>query len=176
MSDGVAGSEVRVPSARDAARRDDAACRSPDGHLAAAGRGDVGAFGLFYDHVGGLVFGLVRAVVRDPATAEVLVHDIFLESWRTAGRFSPAHDDAVRWVTTLAHRRAVGFVRSTRSDTGHGAPDADICLLPSPVGLADTPSMSEERSSSPRSGSVDRVAARGGAAGLFRGKDVPRGR
>lgn len=78
-------------------------------HLVA--RGDEKAFAALYDQLGAAVYGLARRVVRDPARAEEVAQEVFLQVWQTAPRFDAARGRAKSWVMTLAHRRAVDAVR-----------------------------------------------------------------
>jgi RNA polymerase sigma-70 factor (ECF subfamily) len=78
-------------------------------------RGDEQAFAAVYDATAGRVHGLVLRVVRDPAQAEEVTQETFLEAWRTASRFDPDRGSAVSWLLTLAHRRAVDRVRSAEA-------------------------------------------------------------
>jgi RNA polymerase sigma-70 factor (ECF subfamily) len=74
-----------------------------------------------YDATARRVFGLVLRVVRDPAQAEEVTQEVFLEIWRTAGRYDPGRGSPLSWMLTIAHRKAVDRVRSaeaaTRRDT-----------------------------------------------------------
>jgi RNA polymerase sigma-70 factor, ECF subfamily len=83
--------------------------------LLAAARGDQAAFAALYDRFGGLVYGIVRRVVRDPAQSEEVAQEVFVEAWRTAARFDPAKGSAQTWLLTMAHRRAVDRVRSEQA-------------------------------------------------------------
>ena len=89
--------------------------------LKLSGRGDESAFARLYDATAARVFGLAVRVVRDPAQAEEVAQESFLEIWRTSGRFDPARGSAIGWLLTIVHRRAVDRVRSaeaaTRRDT-----------------------------------------------------------
>ena len=78
-------------------------------------RGDQQAFAAVYDATAGRVHGLVLRVVRDPAQAEEVTQEAFLEAWRTAARFDPERGSALSWLLTLAHRRAVDRVRSAEA-------------------------------------------------------------
>ena len=76
------------------------------------------------------MFGLVRRLVVDPAQAEEVTQDVYLEVWQTAPRFDPTRGSAISWMFTLAHRRAVDRVRSAQSARGRdlriGARDIDV--------------------------------------------------
>jgi RNA polymerase sigma-70 factor (ECF subfamily) len=90
---------------------------TPELLLQRAGRGDADAFAAFYDQLAPRVFGLVKRVVRDPAQAEEVTQEVFVEIWRLTSRFDPAKGSAVGWICSLAHRRAVDRVRSAQAAT-----------------------------------------------------------
>jgi RNA polymerase sigma-70 factor (ECF subfamily) len=85
--------------------------------LKLSGRGDEAAFARLYDATAARAFGLAVRVVRDPAQAEEVTQEAFLEIWRTASRFDPDRGSAVSWVLTLVHRRSVDRVRSAEAST-----------------------------------------------------------
>lgn len=80
-----------------------------------ASRGDESAFAALYDATAARVHGLVLRVVRDPAQAEEVTQEVYLEVWRTASRFDPARGSALSWLMTIAHRRSVDRVRSAEA-------------------------------------------------------------
>jgi RNA polymerase sigma-70 factor (ECF subfamily) len=98
---------------------------APDlaGLLKACGVGDQAAFAQLYDATASRVVGLAVRVVRDPAQAEEVAQEAFLEVWRTSGRFDPAKGSPLGWMLTIVHRKAVDRVRSaeasTRRDTAY---------------------------------------------------------
>jgi RNA polymerase sigma-70 factor (ECF subfamily) len=77
--------------------------------------GDEPAFAELYRRVAPAVFGLVGRVVRNPAQAEEVTQEVFVELWRSASRFDPGRGTARSWIMTCAHRRAVDRVRSAES-------------------------------------------------------------
>ncbi len=83
--------------------------------LGRVARGDSAAFESLYDELSSAVFGLARRVVRDPARAEDVTQEVFLEVWRKAARFDSTLGKAKTWVMTIAHRRAVDAVRRSES-------------------------------------------------------------
>jgi RNA polymerase sigma-70 factor (ECF subfamily) len=85
--------------------------------LKASGRGDQTAFAQLYDATSTRVFGLAVRVVRDPAQAEEVAQEAFLEIWRTAVRFDPDRGSPLAWMLTIVHRKAVDRVRSAEAST-----------------------------------------------------------
>jgi RNA polymerase sigma-70 factor (ECF subfamily) len=89
--------------------------------LARCARGDEQAFAAVYDATARRVHGLVLRVVRDPAQAEEVTQEVYLQVWRTSSRYDADKGSALSWLMTLAHRRAVDRVRAaeaaSRQDT-----------------------------------------------------------
>lgn len=89
--------------------------------LRRAARGDEDAFAALYDLVSAQVHGLVLRVVRDPAQAEEVTQECFLDLWRSATRFDPATGTGIGWILSISHRRAVDRVRSAQAATDRDA-------------------------------------------------------
>lgn len=83
--------------------------------MRAVARGDEPAFGVLYDRLARMVYGVVRRVVRDPSQSDEVTQEVFVEVWRTATRFSPERGSVRTWVLTMAHRRAIDRVRSEQA-------------------------------------------------------------
>jgi RNA polymerase sigma-70 factor (ECF subfamily) len=92
--------------------------------------GDEAAFAEFYDAVGGVVYGTVLRVIRNPAQAEEVTQEVFVELWRTAARFDPSRGSVRTWAATMAHRRAVDRVRSEQSARNREVVDATRDVVP----------------------------------------------
>lgn len=82
--------------------------------LVRAGRGDEDAFAGLYDATVPRVFGLALHMTGDLDQAQEVSHKAFVDIWREAPRFDPDRGSAIAWMISVAHRRAVETVRSTR--------------------------------------------------------------
>ncbi|WP_121254239.1 ECF RNA polymerase sigma factor SigK [Nocardioides ferulae] len=89
--------------------------------LRRAARGDQAAFAQLYDATAARALGLATRVVRDPAQAEEVAQEAFLEIWRTASRFDPQRGSPLAWMMTIVHRKAVDRVRSAEAATRRDA-------------------------------------------------------
>jgi RNA polymerase sigma-70 factor (ECF subfamily) len=85
--------------------------------LRLAARGDQNAFAQLYDATSHRVFGLAVRIVRDPAQAEEVAQEAFLDIWRNSARFDPDRGSAIAWMLTIVHRKAVDRVRSAEAST-----------------------------------------------------------
>jgi RNA polymerase sigma-70 factor (ECF subfamily) len=85
--------------------------------LRRSGRGDQAAFAELYDATARRALWLAVRVVRDPAQAEEVTQEAYLEVWRKSTRFDPARGSALSWVLTIVHRKAVDRVRSAEAST-----------------------------------------------------------
>jgi RNA polymerase sigma-70 factor (ECF subfamily) len=98
--------------------------------LRSSARGDEVAFARLYDATSARLHGLVLRVVRDPAQAEEVTQEVYLEVWRQSARYDEAAGSPLAWLTTIAHRRAVDRVRaaeaSSRRDTAYGHRNREV--------------------------------------------------
>jgi RNA polymerase sigma-70 factor, ECF subfamily len=107
--------------------------RDVDALVRQVARGDSTAFEELYDVLSSSVYGLALRVVRDPARAEDVTQDVFLEVWRKATGFDRELGRARTWVMTIAHRRAVDAVRRNEAAKRNDAQAApDPVQLPEP--------------------------------------------
>ncbi|MBG6084377.1 ECF RNA polymerase sigma factor SigK [Zhihengliuella flava] len=90
---------------------------SLDALLARVALGDEDAFEALYDESAGLVFGLIKRVVRDPGLSEEVLQEVFVEVWQHATRYDAQRGSARSWICTVAHRRAVDRVRAAQAST-----------------------------------------------------------
>jgi RNA polymerase sigma-70 factor, ECF subfamily len=103
------GTPPGVPSRGDARRLADLLDR--------AGLGDEAAFAEFYDATSARAYGLALRVVRNPAHAEEVTQEAYLDAWRSSTRFDAERGSAAGWLLTIVHRKAVDRVRSVEAAT-----------------------------------------------------------
>jgi RNA polymerase sigma-70 factor, ECF subfamily len=105
-----------------------------DSLLEAAGRGDYGAFDLVFEQLSAPVYSVIRAVLRDPAQAQEVAQEVFLEIWQVASRYDATAGGATAWVLTIARRRAIDRVRSAAAAAGR---DQRTAAIPFPDQVSD---------------------------------------
>lgn len=78
-------------------------------------RGDHSALGVLYDLHGRAVYALALRVVGDPAEAEEVVQDVFLQVWRAAIRYDQARATVAGWLLMMTRSRAIDRVRARQA-------------------------------------------------------------
>lgn len=66
------------------------------------------------DVYGGLVWSLARRMSETAADAEDATQEVFLEVWRSAGRYEPTMGSEAVFLTTIARRRLIDRLRSRK--------------------------------------------------------------
>ena len=103
------GAPEGVPSGGDPGRLSDL--------LRQAALGDETAFAAFYDATSARAYGLALRVVRNPAHAEEVTQEAYLDAWRSSTRYDAERGSAAGWLLTIVHRKAVDRVRSVEAAT-----------------------------------------------------------
>jgi RNA polymerase sigma factor (sigma-70 family) len=85
---------------------------------------DPNALAEIYDQFGSYVFGLAARVIGDRRAAEDVAQDVFLSLWERPDVFEPERGRLRTFVGTLAHRRAIDFVRREEARRRRAARDA----------------------------------------------------
>ena len=83
-----------------------------------AAQGDQGAFARVYDETVDRATGVVHRVVGDPALAETVVRDAYLQVWRGSAGFEPSRGGVRAWVVLTAYRTAQDRTRRTSGVAG----------------------------------------------------------
>jgi RNA polymerase sigma-70 factor (ECF subfamily) len=77
-----------------------------------------------YRRHGGVVYGLARRVLNDPAEAEDVTQEVFLRLWNEPDRYDPTRGSLRSFLLSQSHARAVDSVRSTSSRRQRESRDA----------------------------------------------------
>ncbi|MGL6074268.1 MAG: RNA polymerase sigma factor [Fimbriiglobus sp.] len=102
-----------------------------DGLLIRIAQGDTSAVPLCLDRYGGLVWSLARRMVG--SQAEDAVQEVFVDLWKSAGRFDPSQGTEATFVATLARRRIIDYLRrNARNQVAEPLPDT-VLSKTSPV-------------------------------------------
>ena len=120
---------------------------SDEDWLAEVARGDREALGQLYDRHAGLLLALASRMLGDAASAEVMVHDLFVDVWHRAAEFEAARLSVRAWlvgklrVHVLDHRahaldRGATAIPSAPSgpSASRSVANASLLALPSHLG------------------------------------------
>ena len=77
--------------------------------------GDEEALRELYGRLAPRAYGIALKVLKDPAEAEEVLQDAFLEIWRSATRYDPRRGAIERWVATMVRTRAIDRLRKRQS-------------------------------------------------------------
>jgi len=84
--------------------------------------GDQGAFASLYDASRHLVYTTTLRILRDPADAEEVTLDVYMQAWRNAKDYTDRRGSVGAWLVMLARSRAIDHVRSRASRTRRETP------------------------------------------------------
>ena len=98
---------------------------------------DSRALELLYDRYSRLVYSLVLRIAQQPASAEEIVQDVFLQIWRNAKRYQAARGPLGPWLFTVARNRALDFLRLKREKQRRREDPEDFSILPAAVASPD---------------------------------------
>jgi RNA polymerase sigma-70 factor (ECF subfamily) len=79
----------------------------------AAGNGE--ALASLYDEAGAVLYSLALRILGNAADAEEVLLEVFEQVWRSARSFDPTRSGARRWLTVLAHSRAIDRLRASET-------------------------------------------------------------
>jgi RNA polymerase sigma-70 factor (ECF subfamily) len=78
--------------------------------------GDAAAVRECIEQYGALVWSLARRLSRTPSDAEDATQDIFLDIWRSAGRFDESQGSDKVFIAMIARRRLIDRLRKTTAE------------------------------------------------------------
>jgi RNA polymerase sigma factor (sigma-70 family) len=81
--------------------------------MAAVAAGEQRALERFYRLTIGRVFGLALRIVRNPAAAEEVAADVYVQVWHSAATYDPQRGTPLAWALTICRSRAIDSLRRT---------------------------------------------------------------
>lgn len=84
----------------------------PDALLARIAAGDRDALAALYRQHEAALFRFVLSRLNDPTQSADIVHDVFLEIWRSAGRFE-GRSSVRTWIYGIAYRKVIDVFRAS---------------------------------------------------------------
>jgi len=82
--------------------------------------GDRSALATLYSRHSSVLMGLALRIVRSRLEAEDLLHDVFLEAWRSAKSFDPKRGRVRTWLAIRMRSRALDLQKSARVSRNAG--------------------------------------------------------
>ena len=77
--------------------------------------GERRAMGALYDRYCHLVYAVSLRVLREPATAEDVLQEVFMQLWRNPDSFTAAKESLGGWLAVVARNRSIDILRRKRS-------------------------------------------------------------
>lgn len=103
---------LSLPSVGSSPREDQTVAAEPAALVARIAAREEAALGHLYDSTSRLIYGLVLRLVQEPATAEDITMEVYLQVWRTAHTFSASRGSVNSWLLIMARSRAIDWLRS----------------------------------------------------------------
>jgi RNA polymerase sigma-70 factor (ECF subfamily) len=101
--------------------------------------GDATAVRECMDQYGPLVWSLARRLSRTASDAEDATQEIFLDIWRSAGRYDPARSTDKVFIATIARRRLIDRLRKKSAEPPMDPPEVlDSVAWADPGTLGET--------------------------------------
>src|ERR1700727_1774113 len=100
--------------------------------LALVQRGDEYAMAALFDRYSKIVYSVALRVLRDPASAEDVLQEIFMQIWRNPDGFVATRGSLGGWLAVVSRNRSIDALRRKRPSE-----QVDDMALASPYNLAD---------------------------------------
>jgi RNA polymerase sigma-70 factor, ECF subfamily len=100
--------------------------------LALVQRGDEYAMASLFDRYSKVVYSVALRVLRDPASAEDVLQEIFMQVWRNPDSFIATRGSLGGWLAVVSRNRSIDALRRKRPSE-----QVDDMQLASPYNLAD---------------------------------------
>ena len=79
-------------------------------------QGRESALGKLYDATSSRVYSLALRILGDPASAEEVVADVYLQAWRQSARYDPQRGKIITWLLMICRSRALDSLRRRQEE------------------------------------------------------------
>jgi len=100
--------------------------------LALVQSGDEQAMAALFDRYSRVVYSIALRVLRDPASAEDVLQEVFMQIWRNPDSFTAARGSLGGWLSIVARNRSIDAIRRKRPSVS-----IDDIALASPCNFSD---------------------------------------
>src|SRR5580658_712417 len=100
--------------------------------LALVRRGDESAMASLFDRYSKVVYSVALRVLRDPAAAEDVLQEVFMQIWRNSDGFVATRGSLGGWLAVVSRNRSIDTLRRKRPSE-----QVDDIALASNYNLAD---------------------------------------
>lgn len=77
-------------------------------------KGDEGAMASLFDRYSKIVYSVALRVLRDPASAEDVLQEVFMQIWRNPNGFIATRGSLGGWLAVVARNRSIDALRRKR--------------------------------------------------------------
>jgi RNA polymerase sigma-70 factor (ECF subfamily) len=95
-------------------------------------RGDEAAMAALYDRYSKIVYSVALRVLRDPASAEDVLQEVFMQVWRSPAKFIATRGSLAGWLAVVTRNRSIDLLRRKRPSE-----QVEEMQLASPGNIAD---------------------------------------
>lgn len=97
--------------------------------LREAANGCIESLAALYDRYAPVLLAVARRILADPAAAEDLVHDVFLEAWRHADSYAQQRGSVRTWLLVRLRSRALDRLRADQVRFRKREPGMGVALV-----------------------------------------------
>ena len=83
------------------------------------GKGDCDGHSLAYTQYSPVLYGAINAIVKDSATSEKILKQVFIDICNNIDRYNPLNSSFLTWTLQVARSTSIAYIRSNGVQTGY---------------------------------------------------------
>jgi RNA polymerase sigma-70 factor, ECF subfamily len=117
---GRSSSEMRGSEARESSGVAGAASASDAALMNRVMENDQNAMAALFDRYGCMVYSVALRILKDPAQAEDILQEIFVQVWKSPAKFAQGRGSLPAWLAVVARNRAIDALRQRKPSEPFG--------------------------------------------------------